>query len=74
MPPEKTISIDTGTQPGFSVPFMNRHTRRALLSVGRRMERAVEGVKRTHTRAAAQPYIRRYSSLFRRYKDILGQL
>ncbi len=53
---------------------MNRHTRRALTSIGRRMERAVEGVKRTRTREAAQPYIHRYSRLFRRYKDILGQL
>ncbi len=52
----------------------NRRKRRALTAIGRRMERAVAGVKRTHTRAAAQPYIHRYSRLFRTYKDLLGQL
>jgi len=53
---------------------MNRRTRRAMLAIGRRMERAVEGVKRCSTREGAQPYIHRYSRLFRQYKAILGQL
>jgi hypothetical protein len=53
---------------------LNRHTRRALVAIGRRMERAFNGVGRSVTRAAAQPYIHRYTKLLRRYKAQLGQL
>lgn len=55
-------------------PRFNRHTRRALMAIGRRMERAFNGVHRSRTRSAAQPYIHRYTKLFRRYKAQLGQL
>lgn len=65
MPPEK---------PHLAPLTFNRRKRRALTSIGRRMERAFNGVRRTHARAAAQPYIDRYARLFRIYKNLLGQL